>query len=363
MNIIARECGYSDMTEFHYQLMIAKGIKPELPKSQSVFEMHPSEIKIDAGMFQFKRLAGKDGNVGSLTGVKVFDPNLAGILLCWRDPSNGSIYVVNGHNRLILARKLNQPLVALKLLQAGTAKEARFIGGLANIAEKSCDVYDVAKFFRDNSLSDKELADRGICLKGAIVKDALSIIKLNNLLFDKFLSGEIPPDAAVAIGDAGLSDSQQNAIWDAIKQLHESGKDLNKSLIEDFIASVTVTEAYYHVDIFGNVSQVNCAYEYAKLLNKIVKSISKNVKLFGTVAKHKELLAEGNNSVDEETSSQISKENQSILDWLKREAKFVGPVAQYLNKQALRCASDKRVVLDEVIGSLYDMYKRSPAIA
>lgn len=333
-----------------------------LSTTRNVFEVEPTTIRFDAKRFQFKRLSGKDGNVGSLTGVKVFDPNLAGVLLCWKDPKDDLIYVVNGHNRLILARSLKIPEIAVKLIKAETATEARFIGGLANIAEKSCDIYDVAKFLRDNSLSDKELADRGICLKGVIVKDSLAIIKLNDLLFSKFLSGELPSEIAIAIGEAELSESQQNSIWDSVKKIMDEGKDLTKTLVKDFIDSVQIVDQYYVADLFGKVSPVSCAYEYAKLSNQIVRIMSKNVKVFGVAAKNSDLLKEGNNQIDQDTSTNISQKNQAILNWFKRESKFVGPVAQYLNQQALRLAKKQHIIIDQIIQSLYDMYKRSPAV-
>lgn len=360
-------CGYDNLGDFYEAVLSAKKAPKEqeptiLSTSRNVFEVEPTTIRFDAKRFQFKRLSGKDGNVGSLTGVKLFDNNLAGVLLCWKDPKDDLIYVVNGHNRLILARSLKVSAIAVKLIKAETATEARFIGGLANIAEKSCDVYDVAKFLRDNSLSDKELADRGICLKGVIVKDSLAIIKLNDLLFSKFLSGELPPEIAIAIGEAELSESQQNTIWDSVKQLLESGKDLTKNIVKDFIDSVKVVSEYFHADIFGNISSTSCAYEYAKLVNQIVRTMSKNVKVFGVAAKNSDLLKEGNNTIDRDASSSISQKNQAILNWFKRESKFVGAVAQYLNQQALKLAKNQPVIIDQIIQSLYDMYKRSPAV-
>ena len=366
---VAAICGYSKLQAFYDALLDAKQKQalqqPEktvsAKYSTSVSDVPVDQINIDPKKFQFKLMAKADGTVGSLSGVKLFDHNLAGVLLCWQD-QDSLIYVVNGHNRLKLAIDLGVKSLPVKFIQADTAKQARFIGALANIAEKSCDIYDVAKFFRDNSLEEKQLADRGICLKGSIVQDSLAVASLNNLLFDKFLLGEISPEIAIAIGNASLPDEKQNVIWQSISTLIEKERPLTKELLADFIESAKVVESFNQGSLFGE-TQVNCAYEYARLKNLIAGKFRKNTKLFGTAAKNAALLAEADNAINTEKSNEISQQNQALLNWFKRESIYTGEVSKYLNSQARAIAEGKQINIDILIKNIYSMFGRSPAIA
>lgn len=365
---VAAICGYTNMTSFQDAILDATQKRASLSFPQtvavkystSVSDVPVDQIKIDPKKFQFKLMAKADGTVGSLSGVKIFDTNLAGVLLCWQDQDN-SIYVVNGHNRLKLAVDLGIKSLPVKFIQADTAKQARFIGALANIAEKSCDIYDTSKFFRDNSLEEKELADRGICLKGSMVQDSLAVASLNNLLFDKFLVGEISPEIAIAIGNASLSEEKQHVIWQSIQVLIEKNKPLTKELLADFIESAKVIESYSQASLFGE-TQVNCAYEYARLKNIITAKFRKNTRLFGTAAKNAALLAEGDNAINTEKSTEISQQNQALLNWFKRESVYTGNVSQYLNSQARAIAEGKQINIDILIKNIYSMFGRSPAM-
>lgn len=371
---VAIICGYNSLQAFYDALLDAKQKQasqqvtpPEtatvkLKYCTSVSDVPVDQIQIDPKKFQFKLMAKADGTVGSLSGVKLFDANLAGVLLCWQDDQDNSIYVVNGHNRLKLASDLGVKTLPVKFIQADNAKQARFVGALANIAEKSCDIYDTSKFFRDNSLEEKELADRGICLKGSMVQDSLAVASLNNLLFDKFLVGEISPEIAIAIGNASLSEEKQNVIWQSIQVLIEKNKPLTKELLADFIESAKVIESYSQASLFGE-TQVNCAYEYARLKNIITAKFRKNTRLFGTAAKNAALLAEGDNAINTEKSTEISRQNQALLNWFKRESVYTGNVSQYLNSQARAIAEGKQINIDILIKNIYSMFGRSPAMA
>ncbi|NEP40019.1 MAG: hypothetical protein F6K35_12555, partial [Okeania sp. SIO2H7] len=161
--------------------------------SSNVREIPTNFLKVEPKRFQFKILGSltKDGNVGSLSGVKTWDTNLAGILLVWEDPKNSSIYVVNGHNRLAKARELGIKTLTCRFIQAGTAKEARSIGAIANIAEGQGTAIDVAKFLRDTNLSSLDLKAKGIGIRNSLARDGLALSKLSPNLFSKLINGNL----------------------------------------------------------------------------------------------------------------------------------------------------------------------------
>ena len=88
-------------------------------------------IHFDPGRFQYKihQTDTTTGAVGSLAGVRKWDPELGGVIQVWKDPHNNKTYVVNGHNRLDLAKKLGVEKVAVRYLDAKDHEQARAKGG------------------------------------------------------------------------------------------------------------------------------------------------------------------------------------------------------------------------------------------
>jgi hypothetical protein len=123
----------------------------------TVREMKPGEIGFDPSRFQYKiNATATTGEVGSLSGVRKWAPNLSGVMSVWKDPADGKVYVVNGHNRLALANRLGAEAVTVRFLNAATATEARAIGALQNIAEGAGTPMDAAKFFRDTGIKSQQ---------------------------------------------------------------------------------------------------------------------------------------------------------------------------------------------------------------
>ena len=179
-----------------------------------IASVDPQKIEVDPKRFQYK-LSGantKSGTVGSLKGVKKWDANLAGIIQVWADPSDKKVYVVNGHNRLELEKKLGVPQRPARFLDAKTAKEARAIGALTNIAEGRGNARDAAKFFRDSGISREDLEKRGIPLREKIATDGLALSRLSDGLFDQVVQGQLPESRAVIVGEKLKDQTQQEAL-------------------------------------------------------------------------------------------------------------------------------------------------------
>jgi hypothetical protein len=68
--------------------------------------------------------------VGDLSDVNLFDPDLAGLLMVWFDPSESLVYVVDGHKRLDLARRRRTRVVDARLIRAESDADA-FARGVA----------------------------------------------------------------------------------------------------------------------------------------------------------------------------------------------------------------------------------------
>lgn len=118
---------------------------PKAPLAGTVQVVAPGQIEVDPKRFQYKIVSNAAGEVGSLRDVRKWDDNLAGVISVWQDPGDGKTYVVNGHNRLGLAKRQGVEGVTVRYLKAANAKEARAIGALQNIAEGQGTEVDAAK--------------------------------------------------------------------------------------------------------------------------------------------------------------------------------------------------------------------------
>ena len=327
-----------------------------LPKTaRGLHEVDPNDLDFDPKRFQYKLIHGESGASGSLTDVRKWDDNLGGVLQVWRDPKDGKDYVVNGHNRLNLAKKLGAERVAVRYLNVDSPAEARAIGALTNIAEGRGNSMDAAKFFRDTGITRADLEKKGIPLKEKIATDGLALSSLAPHLFDKVVQGDIPQERAVAIGSRVTDHDAQTKLHDLIEREQKKGRKITNDVVRELADTVqsasSISETQF--SLFGaEESSRNLALEKAELQAAIRQRLSREKKLFGVVSKSKAAqdLAKAGNRIDTERSKDISDQAGQVLgifDQLKNQA---GPVSERINKAAERIANgeDKRKVTDEL---------------
>ena len=190
--------------------------------------VHPQDISFDPDRFQFKgNYDKKTGSTGSLKGVKKWNRDLAGVVLVWRDPANGTVYVVNGHNRVSKALELlakgdvDASEIIIKEIKAETPEEAMVIGAITNISEGKGSEIDAAKIFRNNTkLSDAELEQMGVDLNGKLARVGRGLAGLNDDLFTMVVNGKMHIDNGEIIGRelAGMPEVQRRMMEQVIKE-------------------------------------------------------------------------------------------------------------------------------------------------
>jgi hypothetical protein len=301
-----------------------------------------SAIHFDPERFQYKLAAAAGtGSVGSLSGVKKYDPELAGAVSVWRDPANGKTYVVNGHNRLDLAKKLNVDKVHVKYLDAPDATAARAKGAITNIAEGRGTSLDAGKFFRDTGISREHIAELGVPMREKVATEGLDLARLEPSLFRRTVDGEIPAARAAIIGGSGLSHAQQSALHGQLQSLGKRGEVSDRTLKELVDnARHAGSKTTKSTDLFGShEDEQSLAISRAKVQATIKSELSRETKLFGLVSKSKaarELAEKGRSSIDTEATGKVSEEARGLLavfDQLKNRS---GPVAKALNNAAER---------------------------
>jgi hypothetical protein len=125
---------------------------------RSITDADITKIKTDAERFQFKSGADGEGVSKQLQGVKQWQNSFSGVAIVYED-TNGEMFVVDGHQRFGLARRLYGEgqrditinAVVLKEKDGWTPEQARRFGAMKNLAEggESTTAIDIARVFRE----------------------------------------------------------------------------------------------------------------------------------------------------------------------------------------------------------------------
>lgn len=316
-----------------------------------IASIDPKKIKVDPKRFQYK-LSGtnnKSGSVGSLSGVKKWDANLAGIIQVWADPKDKNVYVVNGHNRLQLEQKLGVEKRPARFLAAKSPKEARAIGAMTNIAEGRGNARDAAKFFRDSGITRKDLEKKGIPLKEKIATDGIALSNLSDGLFNSVIDGKLPESRAVVIGQKLKDHAQQEALVQLIAKEEKKGKRITNDVVSE-LADMTTTapkkqEGANLLTLLGfDPEERSLAIEKASIAASIKRQLNKDKKLFGTVGKSSSAkeLAKAGNKINIEESATISKNANTTAVLFEKKKFEAGKIDKVLNLSAERLANGEK---------------------
>ena len=345
----------------------ADWVEQKRSKAGTVETITPNQIEVDPKRFQYKIIGAetKTGEVGSLSGVKTFNPDLAGIIQVWQDPTDGKTYVVNGHNRLALANKLGADEVTVRYLNVKDAAEARAVGALTNIAEGRGDALDAAKFFRDTGLNKQDLDRKGIPIREKIATDGLALASLEPSLFNKTVQGDLTIERAAIIGGSGLDHTQQKALHDLVEKQSKS-KAINNDVLKELADSVreSSTQSETQFDLFGaSEVKVSNAIERATLQAAVKRRLTKDKKLFATVGKTKAAkdLSKAGNIIDVAQSQKISQEAASVLNLFNTLKNLKGPLSDALNEHAtdLQSGGDRKKTEDALYKKIFEVLSKS----
>jgi len=183
--------------------------------SQSdVMRYKPEDVIVEPSRFQYKRNVDREhGVTGDYQSAEAWNPVGGGVLLGWKDPEDGQMYIVNGHHRMEMAKRLNAPFVDVRPIEAGSEKEARSIGAMMNIMENQGTPLDTAGYMRETNSSLDELKNVGLSLKKNEIATAYNLSNLLDGLWQMMVDGKLKQNQASLIGGILPEGDQQEAFW------------------------------------------------------------------------------------------------------------------------------------------------------
>lgn len=195
----------------------------EIRPAKGLYRLPTSALEVDARRFRYRRGGDPITGVDRLEGVQGFDDSFADIATVWFSP-DGRFYVVDGHQRVGLAKRLGIPDLRVQVLDhrnsftdaaAHNMDEinARAFGALKDLHKNTFSI-DLAKLAEDLSATDEELLSIVGRQSRQVLARAARLLELSRLLLLRAEEGhfpwwqsdnEEPPEIFSELGDTELT--------------------------------------------------------------------------------------------------------------------------------------------------------------
>jgi hypothetical protein len=309
------------------------------------------EIKVDPERFQFKQGTRADGVQpgGSLEGVDLWNPDAEGTIEVWRDPADGNLYVINGHNRVAKAKELGIPSLKVDELVAADAGEARRMGAISNISSGAGNAFDAAKFIRDTGM-DPSKVQGGKPLASGNWAQGLALARLPEDVFLAAVNGQISPRKAAIIGDSGADEATMRGAYTYL--VREGPDNVKEGRLREMLAQAKADpqlQAQGRVKQGGLLDGTEWDMQFnealiakADLADAVRTLLSREKKLFAGVAKNAGALEAKGNTIDRAGAGAISADNVRAINVFETVKYQTGPVADLLSEGAARIVAGEQ---------------------
>jgi hypothetical protein len=322
------------------------------------------EIKVDPERFQFKQGTRADGVQpgGSLEGVDLWNPDAEGTIEVWRDPADGNLYVINGHNRVAKAKELGIPSLRVDELVAADAAEARRMGAISNISSGAGNAFDAAKFIRDTGM-DPSKVQGGKPLASGNWAQGLALARLPEDVFLAAVNGQISSRKAAIIGGSGADEATMRGAYTYL--VREGPDNVKEGRLREMLAQAKADpqlQAQGRVKQGGLLDGTEWDLQFNELLiakadlaDAVRTLLSREKKLFAGVAKNAGALEAKGNTIDRAGAGAISADNARAINVFEAVKYQTGPVADLLTEGA------SRIVAGEQPGAIASQIKNRMA--
>lgn len=316
-------------------------------------------LRTDARVYQHKSGADEAGVIDKLRRVEAWDP-MSGKLspLLVHERLDGSRYVVDGHQRAGLAKRLTRegkpvpPLPAIVVREADgvTPEMARRMGALHNLRTGSAEPMDIAKLLREGELSPTESR---LLLQissdiGEKFRQGRDLARLGNEAFNFVAMNNVDPALARSVGAQLTDPAQQVAALQLLDSMGIRTGDEADALVRQ------IRDAGFKVEmqqtLFGTRAVANPLLGYVAKLEAATRSaITNRRSAMNTAARRAGTLAsEGVADVDTARAQSIAQEAAGELAMLDQ---FVGKATytqEVLKDAAARIARGELTQADAV---------------
>jgi len=327
--------------------------------------MRAEDIYAAPQEFQYKEGINAQGEqMGqSLGGVERWDPNAEGVLQVFSDPRDAKTKVVNGHNRLALAKRLGIPSLRVEEVNATTPASARAAGAISNISAGNGTPFDAAKFIKATGVTDQaQLKSAGIATDRGWGRQGLALSKLAPDIFQEAVNNEPLFSWYVALGESGLDEPGMRGAYQVLKQRPKMNLSTFREVLDQAKQQSNVVPSAQG-GLFGD-EVLNPMLQRAELVADVRAGLAKDRRLFGFATRNADALSEaGATTIDTAAAGQRVADAQQALglfDTLKNQS---GPVGELLSNGAARIAQGENasIVATQIQREIGDSIERELA--
>jgi hypothetical protein len=308
-----------------------------MPSYSQVRETPVGDITTDPTRLQFKAAGiGKTGTTGSLKSAASYDPLFGKIVSVWRDPQTNQLLVVNGHNRLDLARRSGTKSILTWEIDAATAEEARAIGAMENIAEGQGTPWDAAKIMRDMGINAEEMVRRNIDVTKGVAERGVALSRLPQDVFEQGATGKLTLDKAVALGSEKLDDAVVRDVAAAATKNGWSAEKILQAMQEAKFAQTSGPSGGGVLPGFESMFETSNFGTMLDVRTEAFKALREEMVALTSVAREgrKGILESAGNVVNVAGSQAAKGQAQVAVDVFNRVTGYTGPVRDLLNEMA-----------------------------
>lgn len=308
------------------QSMVLNDIKKEIKpieaaiKSKSINEItannqiyKPEEIEFDPVNFQYKTDGDKRGVSNKLAEVKEWDNVAAGTIMVF-EYRNGKKAIVDGHQRLGLAKKLSAQgkkidLLAYTIREAdGITPEAAMIKGLmVNLMNNTGTASDAAKILRSRYGVDFEQIKKFLPPRTNLVRNTFGLTQLSDDAWGMVSNNRQLENLGAKVGEIIEDKSLHANIIKILKDKKFSTiGELEQTLrlTNTLPKTVTKQDTLFGTDFFAETLLV----ERSQLLNWAKKNITKRSAAFKTIVENDTTLQKAGNKLNK-----LNNEEQRLI--------------------------------------------------
>lgn len=311
----------------------------DYPRASGIVAFDPMTVEADPGRFQFKRMLDeRTGETGALANTRDWDP-AAGIgVVVWEDFA-GRRFIVEGHQRLGLARRLMadgaDPIEMTGILYREadgiSAEMMRVYGALVNIRRGTASPLDAAQVIRDHPE-----AARTLDMTRGQLGMARDLARLAPEVDALIWQGLLPEHFAAVIGRVAPGDAEmQHAILRAMRELEPENLVQAEAIARDVRRMGLERKAEAaQGSLFGDDFLFEDAgvRERARVMDRALKDLGRDRGIFKRLANEADTIAEEGNVLVTDRNRQRAQQAERAILTIQRLADEPGPVRDALDR-------------------------------
>jgi hypothetical protein len=336
-------------------------------KSAGLFLFDATSLGVDAQRFQFKEGGDQEGVTNRLKGVKRWDPAKANQLMVWQS-AEGELFVVDGHQRSGLARRLVEqgleqeikiPGLLYRETDGFTPEKMRALAAGKNLAEGSGTLLDAAKVLK----VDPELIDDSMPMSDYKIRQATDLAKLGDEPFRMVINEVTDPEYGAIVGRL-IPDStdQQTAAISALNKIGPANAVEAELVVRRVLNSQMAEAVDQGPGLFGDMLDTpeSTVVEEIKIVAKAMAELKKDKAVFARVVKNADKIESVGSQINRQASEGIVSESDRAIILLTTQSDTVGPVRTQLLELA-RDLKQGKVAAASAARKLAETIRSQPA--